>query len=77
MNLCTPHSIRKYLSSTNDQVPQQVSLEIDLPVGYELTLIVDNYIIPKMKYSMLKLLVFTYGNLELMGPLNSGVLVAI
>ena len=30
----------------NDQVPQQVSLEIDLPVGYELTLIVDNYIIP-------------------------------
>jgi len=31
----------------NDQVPQQVSLEIDLPVGYELTLIVDNYIIPE------------------------------
>lgn len=31
----------------NDQVPQQVSLEIDLPVGYQLTLIVDNYIIPE------------------------------
>ena len=31
----------------NDQVPQQISLEVDLPVGYELTLIVDNYIIPE------------------------------
>ena len=31
----------------NDQAPQQVSLEVDLPVAYELTLIVDNYIIPE------------------------------
>ena len=30
----------------NDQVPQQISLEVDLPVGYELTLVIDNYIIP-------------------------------
>jgi len=30
----------------NYQVPQQTSLEINLPVDYEIVLIVNNYIIP-------------------------------
>tara|TARA_B100000965_G_scaffold294427_1_gene252387 strand:- start:1715 stop:2119 length:405 start_codon:yes stop_codon:yes gene_type:complete len=41
-----PSVIENISPLPNDQVPQQASLEIDLPVGYELTLIVDNYIIP-------------------------------
>ena len=41
-----PNVIENISPLPNDQVPQQASLEIDLPVGYELTLIVDNYIIP-------------------------------
>ena len=42
-----PNAIENIYPLPYDQVPQQVSLEIDFPVGYELTLIVDNYIIPK------------------------------
>ena len=41
-----PSVIEKLSPLPNDQVPQQTSVEIDLPVGYELTLIIDNYIIP-------------------------------
>ena len=41
-----PSVIENISPLPNDQVPQQASLEIDLPVGYELTLVVDNYIIP-------------------------------
>ena len=41
-----PSVIENISPLPNDQVPQQASLEIDLPVGYELTLIIDNYIIP-------------------------------
>ena len=40
-----PNAIENIYPLPYDQVPQQVSLEIDFPVGYELTLIVDNYII--------------------------------
>ena len=39
-----PSVIENISPLPNDQVPQQASLEIDLPVGYQLTLIVDNYI---------------------------------
>ncbi len=42
-----PNAIENIYPLPYDQVPQQVSLEIDFPVGYELTLIVDNYIIPE------------------------------
>ena len=42
-----PDAIENIYPLPYDQVPQQVSLEIDFPVGYELTLIVDNYIIPE------------------------------
>ena len=42
-----PGSLENIYPLPYDQVPQQVSLEIDLPVGYQLTLIVDNYIIPQ------------------------------
>ena len=42
-----PDAIENIYPLPYDQVPQQVSLEIDFPVGYELTLIVDNYIIPQ------------------------------
>ncbi len=45
--LLFPNAIENIYPLPYDQVPQQVSLEIDFPVGYELTLIVDNYIIPK------------------------------
>ena len=45
--LVLPNSLENIYPLPYDQVPQQVSLEIDLPAGYELTLIVDNYIIPK------------------------------
>ena len=41
-----PSVLEKISPLPNDQVPQQTSVEIDLPVGYELTLIIDNYIIP-------------------------------
>ena len=41
-----PSPLENIYPLPNDQVPQQISLEIDLPVGYELTLVVDNYIIP-------------------------------
>ena len=41
-----PSVIENISPLPNDQVPQQASLEIDLPVGYELTLVVDNFIIP-------------------------------
>ena len=44
--LVLPGSLENIYPLPYDQVPQQVSLEIDLPVGYELTLVVDNYIIP-------------------------------
>ena len=42
-----PDAIENIYPLPYDQVPQQVSLEIDFPVGYKLTLIVDNYIIPE------------------------------
>jgi len=42
-----PNSLENIYPLPYDQVPQQSSLEIDLPVGYQLTLIVDNYIIPQ------------------------------
>jgi len=45
--LVLPNSIENIYPLPYDQVPQQASLEIDLPVGYQLTLIVDNYIIPQ------------------------------
>ena len=45
--LVLPSSLENIYPLPYDQVPQQASLEIDLPVGYELTLIVDNYIIPQ------------------------------
>ena len=45
--LVLPASLENIYPLPYDQVPQQVSLEIDLPVGYQLTLIVDNYIIPQ------------------------------
>jgi hypothetical protein len=45
--LVLPYSLENIYPLPYDQVPQQASLEIDLPVGYELTLIVDNYIIPQ------------------------------
>mgnify|MGYP001156871573 FL=1 len=45
--LVLPNSLENIYPLPYDQVPQQASLEIDLPVGYELTLIVDNYIIPQ------------------------------
>ena len=45
--LVFPNSIENIYPLPYDQVPQQASLEIDLPVGYQLTLIVDNYIIPQ------------------------------
>ena len=44
--LVLPNSLENIYPLPYDQVPQQASLEIDLPVGYQLTLIVDNYIIP-------------------------------
>ena len=43
--LVLPNSLENIYPLPYDQVPQQASLEIDLPVGYQLTLIVDNYII--------------------------------
>ncbi len=45
--LVLPNSLENIYPLPYDQVPQQASLEIDLPVGYQLTLIVDNYIIPQ------------------------------
>ena len=45
--LVLPNSLENIYPLPYDQVPQQASLEIDLPVGYRLTLIVDNYIIPQ------------------------------
>ena len=45
--LVLPGSLENIYPLPYDQVPQQVSLEIDLPVGYQLTLIVDNYIVPQ------------------------------
>jgi len=45
--LVLPNSLENIYPLPYDQVPQQSSLEIDLPVGYQLTLIVDNYIIPQ------------------------------
>ena len=45
--LVLPGSLENIYPLPYDQVPQQVSLEVDLPVGYQLTLIVDNYIIPQ------------------------------
>ena len=45
--LMLPGSLENIYPLPYDQVPQQVSLEIDLPVGYQLTLIVDNYIVPQ------------------------------
>ena len=45
--LVLPNALENIYPLPYDQVPQQASLEIDLPVGYQLTLIVDNYIIPQ------------------------------
>ena len=45
--LVLPNSLENIYPLPYNQVPQQASLEIDLPVGYQLTLIVDNYIIPQ------------------------------
>ena len=45
--LVLPNSLENIYPLPYDQVTQQASLEIDLHVGYQLTLIVDNYIIPQ------------------------------
>ena len=45
--LILPDALENIYPLPNDQVPQQASLEIDLPVAYRLVLIVDNYIIPE------------------------------
>lgn len=45
--LVLPDALENIYPLPNDQVPQQASLEIDLPVAYRLVLIVDNYIIPE------------------------------
>jgi hypothetical protein len=45
--LILPNALENIYPLPNDQVPQQASLEIDLPVAYRLVLIVDNYIIPE------------------------------
>jgi hypothetical protein len=45
--LILPDALENIYPLPNDQVPQQASLEIDLPVAYHLVLIVDNYIIPE------------------------------
>lgn len=45
--LIQPDALENIYPLPNDQVPQQASLEIDLPVAYRLVLIVDNYIIPE------------------------------
>ena len=42
-----PDALENIYPLPYDQVPQQASLEIDLPVGYRLVVIVDNYIIPE------------------------------
>ena len=42
-----PQVVEEIYPLPNDQVPQQSSIRVDLPVGYEITLIVDNYIIPE------------------------------
>lgn len=44
--LILPGALENIYPLPNNQVPQQVAIEVDLPVGYQLTLIVDNYIIP-------------------------------
>ena len=41
-----PQVIEDIYPLPNDQVPQQSSIIVDVPVGYEIALIVDNYIIP-------------------------------
>ena len=41
-----PQVIEDIYPLPNDQVPQQSSIIVDVPVGYEIVLIVDNYIIP-------------------------------
>ena len=45
--LVLPDALENIYPLPYDQVPQQASLEIDLPVSYRLVLIVDNYIIPE------------------------------
>ena len=39
-----PQVIEDIYPLPNDQVPQQSSIIVDVPVGYEIVLIVDNYI---------------------------------
>ncbi|MDA2969966.1 MAG: hypothetical protein O3A48_04010 [Actinomycetota bacterium] len=49
-----PSPLENIYPLPNDQVPQQVSLEVDLPVGYELVLVIDNYIIPSSEIQFIE-----------------------
>ena len=68
-----PDAIENIYPLPYDQVPQQVSLEIDFPVGYELTLIVITTLFQRKKFNMLKQLVYIFGNLVQIKLLKHGV----